>query len=153
GEAALQALELLRLAALPQQILELVAVIEMIFDRGLAATGDENEFLDAGGARFLDRILDQRLVDQRQHLFWPRLGRGKEAGAKTADGKDRLAYALRHVFLASKPNVTPVPADHVPVACTRRPGRPKTRRLVETTMVNDLVSTRTQSTYPQTETG
>ena len=38
-------------------------LVEMVLDRALAAAGDEDELLDPGRARLLDRVLDQRLVD------------------------------------------------------------------------------------------
>ncbi len=43
--------------------LELVGLVEMILDGALAAVGDENELPDAGAYHLLDRIVDQRLVD------------------------------------------------------------------------------------------
>ena len=68
----------------------------MVLDRALGAAGDEKELLDAGGLRLLDRILDQRLVDDRQHLLWHRLGRRQKAGAEAGDRKYRLADTLMH---------------------------------------------------------
>ena len=41
-----------------------------------------------GGDRFLDAVLDDRLVDERQHFFRLRLGGGEKAGAETGGGKD-----------------------------------------------------------------
>ena len=70
----------------------------MIFDDGLVAPGDEDEVLDAGLARLVDHVLDQRPVDHGQHLLRHRLGGGKEAGAETGDRKhslaDRLSWSL-----------------------------------------------------------
>ena len=63
----------------------------MILERALAAAGDEDHLLDPGLARLLDRILDQRPVDDRQHLLGDRLGGGKEAGAEPGDREDGLA--------------------------------------------------------------
>ena len=54
----------------------------MVLERAFAAAGDEDHLLDPGLARLLDRILDQRPVDDRQHLLGHRLGRGQEAGAE-----------------------------------------------------------------------
>ena len=73
----------------------------MLDDRGLAAAGDEDHLLDPRLARLVDRVLDQRPVDDRQHFLGDRLGRGKETGAETGDGKhgfaDRFAGVMgRH---------------------------------------------------------
>jgi hypothetical protein len=38
--------------------LEFIGLVEMIFDRALVATGDKDHFGNAGGNRFLDRILN-----------------------------------------------------------------------------------------------
>ena len=35
----------------------------------------------AGRDGLFDAVLDDRLVDERKHFFWLRLGRGKESGA------------------------------------------------------------------------
>ena len=46
----------------------------MVDQRGLAAAGDHAELLNASGARFLDRVLDQWLVDDRKHFLRHGLG-------------------------------------------------------------------------------
>ena len=43
------------------------------------------------GDRFFDAVLDDRLVDQRQHFLGLRLGGGQEAGAETGGGEDGFA--------------------------------------------------------------
>ena len=83
--------EQLRLAARFQERFELDRDVEMIFDGVLAAAGDEDDVVDAGGDRFFDAVLDDRLVDERQHLFRLRLGGGQEAGAQPGGRKHRLA--------------------------------------------------------------
>ncbi len=88
---ALQAGELVVLAALRQRVVELEMDVEMIFDDRLVAASDEDEMLDAGLARLVDHILDHRLVDDRQHLLGDGLGRGQETRAQTGDRKHRLA--------------------------------------------------------------
>ena len=87
----------LLVAALDQRGLELVGVVEMILDRALVAAGDEDEFLDAGGEAFLDRVLDQRPVDDRQHFLGHRLGRRQEARAQAGDRQNGFTDALGHV--------------------------------------------------------
>ncbi len=68
------------LAALAHRGFELERDVEVLDDRGLAAAGDEDHLLDPRLARLVDRVLDQRPVDDRQHLLGNRLGRGEEAG-------------------------------------------------------------------------
>ena len=48
-----------------------------------------------GGDGLLDRVLDDRLVDQRQHLLGLRLGRRQEAGAPAGGGEDGFSDAHR----------------------------------------------------------
>ena len=70
---------------------------------------------DAGGDRFFDAVLDDRLVDQRQHLLRLRLGGGKESGAETGGGKDGFADT------ESRPIVTEDSFERL--QCTRRARR------------------------------
>ena len=58
----------------------------MLDERRLAAARYKAELFDPCGAGFLDRILDQRLVDDRQHFLGHRLGRGQEARAQPGNG-------------------------------------------------------------------
>ena len=82
-----------RLALVPisQRRFELERNIEMFDDGGLAAAGDQAELVDPGGTRFLDRVLDQRLVDDRQHLLGHRLGGRQETRAEAGDRQNGLA--------------------------------------------------------------
>ena len=82
-----------RLAARLEKRLELDRDVEVILDRVLAAAGDEDDVVDAGRDRFLDAVLDDRLVDERQHFLRLRLGRGQEAGAEAGGGEDGFADA------------------------------------------------------------
>ena len=81
-----------------QRALQIVVDVEMVFQRAFAAAGDENELLDAGRARFVDRVLDQRAVDQRQHFLRHRLGRRQKARAETGDGKYGFADGATHLL-------------------------------------------------------
>jgi hypothetical protein len=69
----------------------------VIFDGVLAAPGDENDVVDARCNGFLDAVLDDGLVDERQHLFGLRLRRGKESGPQAGGGKDRLSDESFHL--------------------------------------------------------
>src|SRR5687767_14134337 len=66
----------------------------MILERVLAAAGHEDHLLDPGLARFLDGILDERPVNDRQHFLGDRLGGRKETSAKTGNREDGLADGL-----------------------------------------------------------
>ena len=96
----LQAGQLVVLAALRQRVVELELDVEMVFDDRLVAAGDEDEMLDAGLARLVDDILDDRPVDDRQHLLGDGLGGGQEPRAKTGDRKYRLANSFHAVNLS-----------------------------------------------------
>ena len=76
------------LALRPKCRLELEGMIEMVLDRRLVPAGDKDELFNPRGGGFLDGILDQRLVDDRQHFLRHRLRGGKKAGAEPADGKN-----------------------------------------------------------------
>ena len=65
--------------------------VEMIFDGVLAAAGDEDDVVDAGRDRFFDAVLDDRLVDERQHFLGLRFGGGEESGAEAGGGEDGFA--------------------------------------------------------------
>ena len=79
------------LAARLEEGLELDGDVEVILDRVLAAAGDEDDVVDAGRDRLLDAVLDDRLVDERQHLLRLRLGGGQEAGAEAGGGEHGFA--------------------------------------------------------------
>src|SRR5690606_24338032 len=97
-QVLLQGFEFLRLAARLERRLELELLVEMILDHALVAAGDEDEMLDAGFARLVDDMLDDRPVDDGQHFLRHGLGRGKKAGAETGHREDRLAYGLHVRF-------------------------------------------------------
>ena len=83
-----------RLAARLEERLELDRDVEVILDGVLAAAGDEDDVVDARGDRFFDAVLDDRLVDERQHFLGLRLGRRQEAGAEAGGGKDGFANGV-----------------------------------------------------------
>ena len=63
----------------------------MVLDHAFVSPGDEDEMLDAGLARFVDHVLDQRPVDDRQHFLRHGLGGRQEAGAETGDRENGFA--------------------------------------------------------------
>ncbi len=87
------------LTGLGQLALELGIGVEVIFDRALRRARDEDEALGAGVERLLDGVLDQRLVDDRQHLLRRRLGRRQEARSSTRDRKHGCSNAWHRYFL------------------------------------------------------
>ena len=89
-------LEQVALAAGLEERLELDRDVEVILDRVLAAAGDEDDVVHAGGDRFFDAVLDDRLVDERQHFLGLRLGGRQKAGAEARGGKDGLAHEGFH---------------------------------------------------------
>ena len=81
----------LDVALVAQHLLELEVAVEVVLERSLAAAGDEQDVLEAGGHGLLDDVLDGRLVDDRQHLLGRRLGGRQEPRAEPGRGDDRLA--------------------------------------------------------------
>ena len=57
--------------------------------------GDDDDLLDARRDRLFDRVLDDRLVDEGQHLLGLRLGRRQEASSPAGGRKDSFANAHR----------------------------------------------------------
>ncbi|MGY4431320.1 hypothetical protein ACVWWO_003797 [Bradyrhizobium sp. F1.13.1] len=68
------------------------------------AAGDEDEVLDAGFPCLVIDVLDQRLVDDRQHFLRHRLGGGQDAGAEAGNGK--YGFADFH-------GIDRIPEEHV----------------------------------------
>ena len=93
GQAA-DLVELVVLARRLERHLELDRAVEVVLEAALAATGDDEDVVDAGPHGLLDDVLDRRLVDHRQHLLGLRLGGGQEAGAQPGGRDDGLAHSL-----------------------------------------------------------
>ena len=70
---AAQRVEQFLLALRLQHGLEFRIAVEMILDGALGAAGDEHQRVGAGGQRLVDRILNERLVDDRAAFpsGWP----------------------------------------------------------------------------------
>jgi len=80
--ACLQHFEFDRLSPRLQSRFELVGEVEMILDGALSPAGDKHEMLYPGLDRFIDGILNDRLVHDGQHFLRDDLGGRKEAGAE-----------------------------------------------------------------------
>jgi hypothetical protein len=70
-------------------------MVKVILDDVLAAPGDENELFDARLFCFLNRILNDRLVDDGKHLLGHRLGGWKKARSHAGDRKNRFSHRFR----------------------------------------------------------
>ncbi|MNE61699.1 hypothetical protein D3C80_1569310 [compost metagenome] len=62
-------------------VFQLVADVEVVFQGALAATGDDGDFAQTSIQCFFNAILDQWLVDHRQHFLGHGFGSGQEASA------------------------------------------------------------------------
>jgi hypothetical protein len=71
----------------------------MILNRILAAAGHENDVPDAGSHGFFDAILNDGLVDERQHFLGLCFGCGQEASAEARRRKDCLSNSRVHVAI------------------------------------------------------
>jgi hypothetical protein len=76
------------LALFGEHLLELEGRVEVVLDGVLAAARDDDDALDAGVAGFLDDVLDEGPVHERQHFLRLGLGGRQEAGAEAGCGKD-----------------------------------------------------------------
>ena len=74
-----------------EEVFQLEADVEMVFDGGFAAAGDHNNVGDAGMDGFFDAVLDDGLVDEGQHLFGLGLGGGEETGPETGGWENGFA--------------------------------------------------------------
>ena len=65
--------------------------------------------LTPDATRLLDAVLDDRLVDQRQHLLGLRLGGRQEARAEAGGGEDGLANRrVGHHFIVTQGTFPPL---------------------------------------------
>src|SRR5262249_37836006 len=90
-QLAVEQLEICLLAALIERELELDLPVEMVLDHALVAAGHENEMLDPGFSRFVDDMLNDGAVNDREHLLGHGLGGGQEAGTEARNRENRLA--------------------------------------------------------------
>ena len=80
-------LEQIGLAALLEHLFQFVADVEVVFDRLLAAAGDDEDLVATGGHGLFDAVLNDGLVDERKHFFGLGFGGGQKAGAQAGGGE------------------------------------------------------------------
>jgi hypothetical protein len=89
-----QRVEQFLLALRLQYRLELGVAVEMILDGALGTSGDEDQGVGAGGERLVDRILNERLIDDRQHFLRAGLGDGEKSRAASRNGEHGSFYGF-----------------------------------------------------------
>ena len=67
---------------------ELGAGVEVVFHGGFAAAGDDDDLGATGGDGLFDPVLDERLVDEAEHLLGHGLGGWKESSAEARGRED-----------------------------------------------------------------
>src|SRR3954470_10663211 len=75
---------------------ELVGFVEMVLNGTLVPAGNEDHVGDSSRGSLLDRILDERFVDDRHHLLGARLRDGQEPAAKSGHGEYRFLEPGHH---------------------------------------------------------
>jgi hypothetical protein len=63
----------------------------MIFDGLLAAPGDDDDLIATGGHGLFHAVLNDGLVDQREHFFGLGFGGGEKARAQAGGGENSFA--------------------------------------------------------------
>ena len=76
--------------------------VKMVRDRVLVAADDHEDVVDARGSRLFNDVLNRRLVDHRQHLFWHCLRRWEEARTKASGGNNGFHSLRRHAIHPSE---------------------------------------------------
>ena len=84
-------LEQVVLAFFFEHLLQFVADVEMIFDRALAASSDNDDLVASGRHCLFHPILNDGLIDQRQHLFRLSFGGREKARTQSGSGENRFA--------------------------------------------------------------
>src|SRR6185437_14205566 len=74
-----------------QNSFQLETGIEVVFNRGLAAASDHDDLVATRGQRLFYAVLDDGLIDQREHFLALRLGGGKKTRAQSRSWKYRFA--------------------------------------------------------------
>jgi hypothetical protein len=81
-----------------KRTLQFDLAIEMVLDDVLITPCDKDEVLDAGFAGFIDDVLDERPVNDRQHFLRHCLSGWEKSGAEACDREDGLADRVHRNF-------------------------------------------------------
>src|SRR5260370_14713341 len=101
----IQLLEELFLAGLAQKGHQLGVDVKMVFDRGLARSGNEEQTADARQGQLLHDVFPHRLTADRQHVFRLTLGGRQEPRPKACYG-DHGKIDWHDAFLSLVENQT-----------------------------------------------
>ena len=75
-----------------QRLLELERTVEVVLDGALAQRGDDDHLVEARCRRLFHRVLDDRRIDERQHLLGLRFRRRQQACAVAGRKDDGLSH-------------------------------------------------------------
>ena len=84
-------------AFLFQKTFQLGRGIEVVFYRVFSSAGNDNNVVNSGGDTLFDDVLDEGLVDHRQHFLGLRFGRGEESSAQSRGWKHGFANSFWHI--------------------------------------------------------
>ena len=98
--------------------LEVVRDVEVVLDRVLALAGHDDDRGEARRHGLLDHVLDDRLVDERQHLLGLRLRGRQEAGAEPGGRKHGLADPADRRHSAKSYHARPESPATTVITCT-----------------------------------
>ena len=91
GQHVADEFELLGLAGPLELLFKLVGLVEIVRHSVLVAVGDEDQRVATRLDGFVDRVLDQWPIDDRQHFLGNGLGGGEESCTQSSNRKDGLA--------------------------------------------------------------
>ena len=91
------------LAPLLEQLFQLKADVEVVFDFRLVSAGNDDDLFAACGDCLFHAVLDQRLVYQRQHLLGQRFGRRQEPCAEAGRRENCFAHSVFHLLQSFTP--------------------------------------------------
>ena len=69
-----------------------IRLIKMILDCSLIRATDNDDIFNASLNQFLDDVLNNRLINQRQHLLWHGFGLRQKSRTKTGSGDDSFSW-------------------------------------------------------------
>ena len=90
--------QLFFLVLLLKPVLKFKVTVKMILDGALADRCDKDDFLDSARDCLLDDILDNRLINHGEHLFW--LGLGSRQKTRSHAGNRNNRFSNRHISVS-----------------------------------------------------